>query len=232
MADDNWTRKALRDDSIVVSLLLQIKQQYKSSPPVLRWGQRQLRSKPSSKEPHTSTATRCSPTTPLSWSAASLSDGCDTSAPRSKGTCAYEAGTSTNCKKSRKKKTFSELREEESYLMNERVHLEKQLASVNVTLNEQRYRGDNLKRIKLDFQGPGTNEMLDIRDEPMSTMFFHCRQTKASLDNQNNLILPIQVINDDPESSSSCKLAKDNESRERCFILPDLNMMPAEDPGC
>lgn len=136
------------------------------------------------------------------------------------------------CTKSRKKKTFSELREEESYLMNERVHLEKQLASVNVTLNEQRYRGDNLKRIKLDFQGPTTNEMLAIKDEPMPTMFFHCRQTKASLDIQNNLIIPRQAINNDPESSISCKRAKDNESRERCFILPDLNMMPAEDPGC
>lgn len=231
MGDDKWTKKALRDDSIVVALLLQIKQQqqqYKSSPSELRWGQRQVRSKASSSKDqrHTST-TRCSPTTPLSWSA-----GCDTSTHRSKGTCAYEAGTSTTCKKSRKKKTFSELREEESYLMNERVHLEKQLASINVTLNEQRYRGDNLKRIKLDFQGPSTNEMLGIRDEPMPTLFFHCRQTKASFDNQNNLILPRQAVNNDPESSSSCKLAKDNESRERCFILPDLNMTPAEDPGC
>ncbi|XP_074334822.1 uncharacterized protein LOC141672188 isoform X2 [Apium graveolens] len=226
MGDDKWTKKAFRDDSIVVALLLQIKQQHKSPPsstlPPLRWGQRQLRSKASSSKDRYTSTTRCSPTTPLSWS-----DGCDTSATRSKGTCAYEARTSGACKKSRKKKTFSELREEESYLMNERMHLEK-LASVNVTLNEQRYRGDNLKRIKLDFQGPTTNEML----APMPGMFFHCRQTKASLDIQNNLIFPRQAINNDPESSSSCKVAKDNESGERCFILPDLNMMPSEDPGC
>lgn len=82
MADDKWTKKALTDDSIVVALLLQIKHQQhqnKSSPSPLRWGQRQLRSKASSSKDqrHTST-TRCSPTTPLSWSAASLSDGCDT----------------------------------------------------------------------------------------------------------------------------------------------------------
>lgn len=92
MGDDKWTRKALRDDSIVVALLLQIKQQQQqhksstsSSLPPLRWGQRQLRSKASSsKDQRQTSPTRCSPTTPLSWSAASLSDGCDTSAARSK----------------------------------------------------------------------------------------------------------------------------------------------------
>ncbi|XP_017232674.1 uncharacterized protein LOC108206771 isoform X2 [Daucus carota subsp. sativus] len=146
-------------------------------------------------------------------------------------TCAYEAGTSTS-KKSRKKKTFTELREEESYLMNERVHLEKELASVNVTLNEQRYRGDNLKRIKLDFHVPSTSEMPAIRDEPMRTMFFQYQQSKASSDNQNSLILPRQEIDNFPDFSSSCKLPEENKSRERCFILPDLNMAPAEDPGC
>ncbi|KAL1833105.1 hypothetical protein ACET3Z_002756 [Daucus carota] len=221
MGDDKWAVKALKDDSIVVSLLLQIKQHHNPFPSSLRWGHRQLRSK----QTHTSSATRCSPTTPLSWSAS------DTSAPRSKATCAYEAGTSTS-KKSRKKKTFTELREEESYLMNERVHLEKELASVNVTLNEQRYRGDNLKRIKLDFHVPSTNEIPAIRDEPMRTMFFQYQQSKASSDNQNSLILPRQEIDNCPEFSSSCKLPKDNKSRERCFILPDLNMAPAEDPGC
>lgn len=98
MEDDDWVKSALMDDFLVVEILSRLKNSpadpfYSQSwipdrPPKpvllpLGWGHRQLRSKPvtaKDREP-----TRCSPTTPLSWSANSLSDGYDDSvAGRSK----------------------------------------------------------------------------------------------------------------------------------------------------
>lgn len=84
---DDWVVAALSDDTLVADLLSRLNQS-SSQPPKppssaslslpLGWGHRQPRSKPK-KDSAATTATRCSPTTPLSWSggggAASPSDG-------------------------------------------------------------------------------------------------------------------------------------------------------------
>lgn len=81
---DDWLTAAMADDTLVVELLIRLKQSQasssiKSTPPSVippRWGLRQRRSRiPSpfrfdaiSHKNKDSTSTRCSPTTPLSWS--------------------------------------------------------------------------------------------------------------------------------------------------------------------
>lgn len=81
MVGDEWVRAAMTDDAVVVELLVRLKQSQASSSSSpkswpralvpLRWGLRQPRSRPRCdavlrrKE---ADSTRCSPTTPLSWS--------------------------------------------------------------------------------------------------------------------------------------------------------------------
>ncbi|GFZ16730.1 hypothetical protein Acr_25g0011390 [Actinidia rufa] len=83
MTTDEWVTAALTNDAVVVELLFRLKKA--SEPAPLRWGNRQLRSKPVAAVKKEGEWTRCSPTTPLSWSCgggggdASLSDGCDES---------------------------------------------------------------------------------------------------------------------------------------------------------
>ncbi|KAL7001738.1 hypothetical protein U1Q18_002886 [Sarracenia purpurea var. burkii] len=91
-----------------------------------------------------------------------------------------ETTATATTKPLRRKKTFDELKQEESLLLNERLHLKKEFASLRVTLNEQKARSESLKRLKLD---------LHLAHE----------------------------------------IEKQVETRERCFVLPDLNMVPDEE---
>ncbi|KAL6953911.1 hypothetical protein U1Q18_044053 [Sarracenia purpurea var. burkii] len=188
MTTDEWVTAALTDDAVVVKLLFRLKQssepfalQQAKPPPLVPpqgWGHRQTRSKPatapSGKE---SESMRCSPTTPLSWSYgagagdASPSDGCDessrpsdrSSGSRSKDTFTIKATDTTASinKQFRRKKTFGELKEEESLLLKEKIHLNKELATLVVTLEEQKVRSENLKRLKLDLHLQSAKTMAD-----------------------------------------------------------------------
>ncbi|CAF2014966.1 hypothetical protein HID58_077302 [Brassica napus] len=69
VTSDDWTKSAMRDGEVVAELLVKLKKA-KVRPvlfscPTLRWGNRQPRSR---KEVESA---RCSPSTPLSWSASS-----------------------------------------------------------------------------------------------------------------------------------------------------------------
>ncbi|KAK4538859.1 hypothetical protein RGQ29_032307 [Quercus rubra] len=86
MARDEWMRAAMTDDMVVVQLLVRLKQSQAASsssslksPPravvPLRWGIRQPRSRSATlrcdgavSRRKDADSTRCSPTTPLSWS--------------------------------------------------------------------------------------------------------------------------------------------------------------------
>lgn len=257
---DDWVTAALFDDSVVAELLSRLKQSSSSSssslscqPPKplslpLGWGHRQPRSKPPStttkKDSATHTApttTRCSPTTPLSWSggAASPSDGayddCSNSSTRpllctsssssdpsrSKGAFAADApnGSSHN-KKSKKKKTFAELREEEDLLLKERVTLKRELASLHVTFKEQRARSENLKRFKIDLnlQTSGGEVCGATGDRQVVGPRNKCSQMEVSTCDHAH------------SSASSRGVEKDVDLQRRsCFVLPDLNMTPSEE---
>ncbi|XP_059658222.1 uncharacterized protein LOC132304513 [Cornus florida] len=239
MTTDDWMTAALADDAVVAELLLSMKhssESYAPPPlllPPLGWGHRQQRSKPSAKKERDST--RCSPTTPLSWSGAtaSPSDGCDessrpsdpSSAARSKGTFTTE----TPNKRSRRKKTFTELKEEENLLLKEKIHLKKELETLQITLRDQKARSENLKRIKLDMGLQQTNKMLTISsDEPEEAISNQPNLMEASSFNRL-LTLPTHSTQDCPPSSDSHKVQKDVEPQERCFVIPDLNMTPSEE---
>lgn len=221
MMKDEWIRAAMTDDSMVVQLLVRLKQAHSSPPsksPVLltpfKWGLRLPRSRPalrcdavaSRKE---GDSTRGSPTTPLSWSggASHSTDGFETSslptnrspAARSKGTATSETAATTS-RRSRKKKTFAELKEEESLLMKERIYLKRDLASLRATVKEERAKNERFKKLKLD---------LGLKFPNKSTTYgeAHC---------------------DEVPQPDSCISREEDASQERYFVLPDLNMMPSE----
>jgi hypothetical protein len=163
MTTDDWVQSALTDDTIVVHLLFKLKQASPSpspsTPPVLPpsgWGHRHARSKPGTSGKKEA---RYSPTTPLSWSAAAASasdDYEDASHPcRSKGIFANESTVATsNNKISRKRKTYNQLKEEESLLLKERTHLKKELASVRSSVKVEKSRSESLKRVEMNHNRP------------------------------------------------------------------------------
>ncbi|KAE8700315.1 hypothetical protein F3Y22_tig00110557pilonHSYRG00203 [Hibiscus syriacus] len=233
---DEWIRAAMKDDNVVVELLVRLKQAQaappapKSAVVALKWGIRQPRSKAMSmrceakRHGDFNVRARRSPTTPLSWSgggdgAASpyaaygfeetskrVSRSPPTVPSRSKGTAGNET-TGTTTKRSRRKKTFAELKEEESLLLKERVHLEKEMASMRATFTEQRARNENLKRIKLDLN-------LQIAKN-------EAEEVPSCLPRQRVPSTPSHALDDSKALLDSCDVGK--------AVLPDLNIMPVED---
>ncbi|KAJ9546378.1 hypothetical protein OSB04_018921 [Centaurea solstitialis] len=146
--------------------------------PPITWGNRKSRSKPSAivttaavngfgKEQQSG-----SPTTPLYWSTggggggASTSDGYDESSRPSdlssggrstKGPLGNDGATTSNYKKSRKRKSYAELKEEEDFLLKERLHLNRELESMRVTMNKQIVTSQNLRKLKIQ----KTSKVLD-----------------------------------------------------------------------
>ncbi|KAJ4915905.1 Uncharacterized protein Rs2_01455 [Raphanus sativus] len=136
----------------------------------LKWNVRQRRSKAATassrkKGDHT----RSSPTTPLSWSggATSLSggggggsgaaavDGVEESSggfklsePVRSKISQTSVITTTPFKRSRKKKTLAELKEEESLLLKEKKSLKNELASVRDMLKQQKAINESLKKMQ------------------------------------------------------------------------------------
>ncbi|CAH8382444.1 unnamed protein product [Eruca vesicaria subsp. sativa] len=173
MTDRDWTRQAMSDDSLVADVLISLHHLNPPPPPdksgasdlKLKWCVRQPRSKPTPPSRKKGEHTRGSPSTPLSWSGAtSLSggvgvgaavDGVEESSRAIKLSSAVRSKISqtsvtptTHFKKSRKKKTLAELKEEESLLLKEKKGLKNELASMRNLLKQQRARNESLKRIQ------------------------------------------------------------------------------------
>ncbi|KAE8056315.1 hypothetical protein FH972_013098 [Carpinus fangiana] len=236
MVRDEWVRAAMTDDAVVVELLLRLKQSQAASssspkswpravvPP--RWGLRQPRSRPrcdAVSRKKEADFTRCSPTTPLSWSGGAspspTTDGFEASsfpASRSKGTAANE---STATKMSRRKKTFAELKEQESSLLKERIHLKKEIATLRATFKEQRAKNESFKRMKLDLVLHSANNLFATSDGLERAVKREPYQRVASTPDHISLSLPAHGANDDNPQPETCK----------AVLLPDLNMMPSEE---
>ncbi|MFQ6619202.1 hypothetical protein Gotur_000691 [Gossypium turneri] len=141
------------------------------------------------------------------------------------GTASSESNR-TSTKRSRRKKTFAELKEEENLLLKERVHLEKEIASTRATCKEHRATNENLKRIRLDLNMDTVKNSSLIADESEKVP---CLRVPSSSDST----LPPEALDDDRKPSlDSCNVGKVNSSEKSVFMLPDLNMMPAEDDSC
>ncbi|KAL0016481.1 hypothetical protein SO802_003550 [Lithocarpus litseifolius] len=236
-ARDEWMRAAMTDDMVVVQLLVRLKQSQaassssslKSQPRAvvpLRWGIRQPRSRSATlrcdgavSRRKDADSTRCSPTTPLSWSGgASPSATADDSTSfhtslsyaataRSKGTAANE---STATKRTRRKKTFAELKEEESSLLNERIQLNKELETLRATFKEQSARNESFKKMKLD-------------------LGLHSAMNLSASERVGSSTLTVQDTTDNRPQLDSCEADKAASAGCSNLMLPDLNMMPTEE---
>ncbi|MED6109525.1 hypothetical protein PIB30_034521 [Stylosanthes scabra] len=166
-------------------------------------------------------STRCSPTTPLSWngsgaSPSSAADGCDDSrspthnnaTTRSKAyaTSEYTSNSASN-KKCRKRKTFSQLQEEESSLLKEKIYLTKEIANVSASCKAQRARNESLKRMKHDLGSTPDGLLHPSSDQPKPTVVTSTKDDTL------------------PQQEAA-------ESTKSVFLVPDLNMMPSEDDSC
>ncbi|KAG2321306.1 hypothetical protein Bca52824_014519 [Brassica carinata] len=176
MTGGDWTREAMSDDSLVAEALISLHHVEPPPPPPeksvvsdlkLKWSVRQRRSKatPLSRKKGEQEHTRDSPSTPLSWSGAtSLSGGGGGGsgvAAVEESSCAVKLSEAvrskisqtvvtptTPFKRSRKKKTLAELKEEESLLLKEKKGLKNELASMRNLLKQQRARNESLKKLQ------------------------------------------------------------------------------------
>ncbi|XP_074287078.1 uncharacterized protein LOC141612243 [Silene latifolia] len=239
MKDEWWLRAAISDVAIVADILLRLKDSSYPCPSPSSflqpsWGVRQPRSKPSSSsslppEKNNNTDTRRSPTTPLSWSedSSSLNFIPPPSDPiRSKISAASDTPT-TSSKRPKRKKTFAELREEEASLLKERIYLNKEMATLRMTLEEQRSMNVNLKRIKLDMQTEtGINlEAKPNTEEDRNTRIYQtCEGVSSSVSSQ---------FRKEDASAHLCATPTpkggSSHSHKPIFVLPDLNMAPDDE---
>ncbi|CAL0319140.1 unnamed protein product [Lupinus luteus] len=238
MIKDDWVKAAIADDALVVELLLRLKKTVSPKSQTLlplTWGRKQPRSTSRSRLPPVQPSrcggagsTRCSPTTPLSWSGgASPSDTAECNddsnrhhAVRSKATATSGyTGNSASTKKWRRKKTFAELKEEESSLLKERIYLEKEIANKNANFEAERALNERMKKIRLDF---GTK----WHSNPSSTSVELQCTTPAGQPHQRIVepFGPLKVTDATQDESHSHA----SQSREGFSLIPDLNMMPPD----
>ncbi|RZC15311.1 uncharacterized protein LOC114408933 [Glycine soja] len=243
--EDEWVRAAMADDTVVVDLLLRLKQgtvSHKSHHQLIpfSWGVKQPRSRSrlsaAVSRCDAAVSTRCSPTTPLSWSAGT--DSYEDSSrhhhhhaaiSKATATSGY-TGNSASTKRCRRKKTFAELKEEESSLLKESIYLKKEIATVNANFEAQRAKNESLKRMKLDVglkyhqNNPSSTSV-----EPQCVLAGQPHQRIVV--SSEALIRPIQ---DDTHSHASESRPNKIESTtgKSFFLIPDLNMMPSEDVSC
>ncbi|XP_019051710.1 PREDICTED: uncharacterized protein LOC104588523 isoform X2 [Nelumbo nucifera] len=138
-------------------------------------------------------------------------------------------------RRSRKKKTFAELKDEESLLLKERTHLKKELAALRITLEEQRTRNESLKRMKLDLQIQSANKpstpKKETCEEPQQAEAISVDHTpKVSPTTVPDTELQAAVLPSPPSDSHEVE-NKDAVGRESLFVLPDLNLPLDDDPG-
>ncbi|KAK4798710.1 hypothetical protein SAY86_031036 [Trapa natans] len=259
---DDWVKAAMTDDTVVVELLVRLKEAWCSASikpaegpararmelPPPGWGIRQPRTRLAFKCEVASPAkggnlTRNSPTTPLSWSAGTASSSgtgdCyeDSDLPsggssRSKVIVVNDSTSSPN-KKLKRKKTLAELKDEESLLLRERIHLNKELAVLNATFVDQRVRNENLKRMKLNFNAQILKSTAHAMDEQpyKVTCSAQSQIDMSSLYYGSWKQLPPHAPSKYPPSDVPVE-PKPFGKGDTCFELPDLNLMPCEDDMC
>lgn len=248
----NWLRAAMSDDNLVAELLLCLNRPDSRPPrrakpalplPPTDWGMRQPRSKAAASLKKEQEARRRSPTTPLSWTAsgfgsgggASPSDSFEESsrpivlASRFKGSVTPDTTNSDSAsKRSRRKRTFAELKEEESSLLKNREHLNKQLESLHMKLEEQRSFNENLKRIKFDLHSHSAAVNQHMGPQNQNNHPGREASTPEAASNVSKKVKSEEIS----MSHNLCSvLNTPSNEQPTIFVLPDLNMMPGEDLG-
>ncbi|KAK6912273.1 hypothetical protein RJ641_024366 [Dillenia turbinata] len=228
MDEDEWVKTATFNDSLVVDLLMQLK----NSPPTrsgkasilrLDWKVRQRRTKPVAlclveDDKKGGEPARASPTTPLSWSRAT-SPSAEATADADRSKAVATSGTAPT-KRSRKKKTLAELKEEESVLLKERIYLKKELATLHATITKERANNERLKRRKLDLH-------LQMESERIAVSV-SSRQTVTGQEREVGIDDHLSARHSPQQASS--KVEQGAASFKTSFLLPDLNL-PLEETG-
>ncbi|KAK7325282.1 hypothetical protein VNO77_29442 [Canavalia gladiata] len=247
--DDDWVKLAMADDSLVVDLLLRL---HRPPPPPclnLHWTVRQRRSRSVPRHAAANKkadSTRASPTTPLSWSdGTSASGGAvdgyeESSRPtklaetsRSKVANPVEPATT---KKSRRKKTLAELKEEENLLLKERRSLKNELASWRLTVEKHRATNDRLKRMKLDLESRQKSSAAMASEVSEKSVYGPSQFEKAECrpsDSVSPKNVTHEVLDDDSvvHAANASPKAQEIGNQESTFALPDLNL-PVEEDFC
>ncbi|KAF6143693.1 hypothetical protein GIB67_021703 [Kingdonia uniflora] len=239
--DDDWVEFAFKDDLMVAELLMQLSQTQSLSVPTLMWGQRMPRSKqiqrcsdavPIIKKEGDST--RASPTTPLSWSGcgtshsggasgggggtAAAGDGYDDSRRISMGPTTHRRSKVIRTGRSKKKKKLTDVKEEETLLLKERIQLNKELTALKTICEEQRDRNTRLKRIKFDLQSQSSKQKCTT-EVPKERV---CNQLCSTEGNDHHTI---------SQHPNSYEVQRDVADGENSFFLPDLNLPLEEESG-
>ncbi|KAL3655461.1 hypothetical protein CASFOL_001247 [Castilleja foliolosa] len=238
-AEEEWVKAALTDDTMVVELLVRLhgaaaeeSAAFRPPAPPLEWSVRQRRSRHVSSNIYPKKqAQRLSPTTPLSWSGATSPSGGsggagdegssrpDThkllSATRSKVNGDSEK---TVLKRTRKKKTLAQLKDEESSLLKERRVLKRELIALRGSLEKQRATNENLKRIKIELQPSPDTETTSLAAEESNSDHLATGDTIVP---EN---IPLQS-----STSNGCPEPNPVAATDSKFVVPDLNMPFEED---
>ncbi|TKY48030.1 hypothetical protein E2542_SST25444 [Spatholobus suberectus] len=246
MCDDEWVKVAMADDSLVVDLLLRL---HGPPPPPclhLHWTVRQRRSKSVPRHAATTAAhnkadsTRASPTTPLSWSGATSASGgaldgyeessCPTKPPQTSRSKVANPSETATTRKSRRKKTLAELKEEENLLLKERRSLKNELASLRLTIEKHRAANKSLKRMKLDLESRQNSSAAATASEVSGKAVSGPSQFVKAECHPSNLVSQKTVTHDDSPvyAANASPKAQEIGNRESTFVLPDLNL-PVEE---
>ncbi|GLU22005.1 hypothetical protein SLE2022_381080 [Rubroshorea leprosula] len=248
MSDDDWVEVAMADDLLVVQMLLRLGQACPPTPgdknaPKLQldWSVRQRRSRHVPKKK--GDKARASPTTPLSWSGGTsvsggggggaAADGFEESSrspsrkpvenTRSKVPVTSET---TGNKRSRRKKTLPELKEEESLLLKEKRYLKNELATFRLKVEKERAENEILKRMKLDLLSNRATEATMALVVPNPAISDQCQQTQVS-----NGPKSVACNADEPTLPNNSSKLQEVGNREPSFLLPDLNVPFEDDLG-
>ncbi|XP_045805283.1 uncharacterized protein LOC123898391 isoform X2 [Trifolium pratense] len=128
---------------------------------------------------------------------------------------------SASTKRCRKKKSFTELKEEESSLLKERIVLEKEIATKNANFEVMRNTNESLKRMKLGFGSKSHNK-------PSSTSI-ELQGTVAGQPHQRIVASEVPTQDNTRSQPSESRPNKIESTGESFFMIPDLNMMPSDD---
>ncbi|VVB08980.1 unnamed protein product [Arabis nemorensis] len=196
---------------------------------------------------------RASPMTPLCWSGGSGSGGstcpsaatadgfedtsrqsaCSTSTGSgSKALHAANEITSSCSKRSKKKKTFLELKDAENLQLKERFDLQKRscleqkIANVQATYQERNAKNKGLKRIKLEY----SDRVKTIPVSSQSNLVDESRKRRClpSSISQKHSISQLKDASESYRARSETKSC-DKEKEKGFFFVPDLNMTPTEE---
>ncbi|XP_051119541.1 uncharacterized protein LOC127243519 isoform X2 [Andrographis paniculata] len=137
-------------------------------------------------------------------------------------------GERTAPKRSRKKKTLVELRDEERSLLKEKRELKRDIAALRLNLQKERTANEKLKRMKIESQP------LPDREPEESNLDQLQQITDASSASASNRIFPTISSNNGAMPQSSTPDVQPDQraggAADHKFVLPDLNLPLDENP--